>query len=177
MVASYAYTTFIYISIGSCASHIMAEIMLAACGQCSQLVRARQQSVQCSNCTRPFHHTCNTGISQLWYCASVRAGLPIVWECRGCNPLDIDFVPPRQDDVPDEPVIVDAPVIADVSLYVADLGNFDRPNVHAEPDMPDTVPVPRPVIAEPGPIILLHICRSNVYDLVGLVFCLLRFIL
>ena len=55
------------------------------CISCQQLVRPRQEGLQCDGCLRWQHRTFNTGVSQSEYRDAVKTGASIDWRCVTCD--------------------------------------------------------------------------------------------
>ena len=64
--------------------------MSELCIECDQVVRPRQQGLQCKPCGGWFHRVCGTGVSQKTYREAVRNELSINWRCISCRSEDPD---------------------------------------------------------------------------------------
>ena len=60
------------------------------CIECGQLVRLRQQGLQCEPCGGWIHRICGTGITQQTYREAVRNELTLNWRCASCRTDDLD---------------------------------------------------------------------------------------
>ena len=60
------------------------------CIECGQLVRLRQQGLQCELCGGWIHRICGTGIFQQTYREAVRNELTLNWRCASCRTDDLD---------------------------------------------------------------------------------------
>ena len=60
------------------------------CISCQQPVRPRQEGLQCDDCLRSQHRTCNTGVSQFEYRDAVKTGTSIDWSCLTCDILQTE---------------------------------------------------------------------------------------
>ena len=56
-------------------------VMADFCIACEALVRPHQKAVQCDDCNRWQHRTCNTGISRVDYRAAVQSDAELQWRC------------------------------------------------------------------------------------------------
>ena len=62
--------------------------MSQLCIECGELVRSRQQGLQCEPCGGWIHRVCGTGVSQETYMDAVRNELSINWLCASCRNED-----------------------------------------------------------------------------------------
>lgn len=84
-----------------------------------------------------------SGVTRVAYRAAVRVGL-IDWDCQDCVA--------GQANPPDDPPVDQTDDPQEVSLYAADLGEFNAPNRHDESQMADPAPPPHPVPVDDGPV-------------------------
>ncbi|XP_021339362.1 uncharacterized protein LOC110440548 [Mizuhopecten yessoensis] len=108
------------------------------CIECDCQVRARQEGLQCDGCDRWQHRTCNTGISQRIYKATVRGepeGLQ-TWYCNYC---------PRPGMGPATPTVRQEPATPTVRQEPA------TPTVRQEPATPTVRQEPATPILRKGP--------------------------
>ena len=85
------------------------------------------------------------------------------WSCIPCS----ERADPYADAVAEVPDVADAAhdvadPAPDVSLYATDLGEFVEPDSHAEGDMDDNQPEPRPVAAAEGPVTYTEVLSSSI---------------
>ena len=61
------------------------------CIACDQVVRPRQEGLNCDSCNRWQHRTCGTGISRPTYRNAVKTGTGIDWKCQPCTTLEMSM--------------------------------------------------------------------------------------
>ena len=57
-----------------------------SCISCNQVVRPRQEAVQCDGCDKWQHRTCDTGITRYTYRRLVQGLETLIWWCYSCRP-------------------------------------------------------------------------------------------
>ncbi len=65
------------------------------CKHCLELVRPRQEGIQCEVCDYWQHRTCQTGISREEYRDAVRSGNGLDWRCEDCLNMSAGFLLPN----------------------------------------------------------------------------------
>ena len=55
------------------------------CTSCNQVVRTRQEAVQCDGCDKWQHRTCHTGITRYTYRRLVQGLETLTWWCDSCR--------------------------------------------------------------------------------------------
>ncbi|XP_071133066.1 uncharacterized protein [Mytilus edulis] len=98
-----------------------------SCIQCQNVVRPRQEALQCDGCQKWQHRTCNSGVPRDQYRQAVKDHAQLEWKCVTCTEIideDPSIVIDRSFDIPEQ---VQEDSIADESI--GDIPE-DDPTVH-----------------------------------------------